>query len=54
MFHATILEPLEADQWFVDSVDLREFVVTAKEIRDKPLCFKHSLSHHTQSCPNPQ
>ncbi|MBP5977665.1 cysteine dioxygenase family protein [Brasilonema sp. CT11] len=33
MFHATILEPLEADQWFVDSIDLREFVATARDIR---------------------
>lgn len=28
----TILEPLEADEWFVDSQDLREFVTQAREI----------------------
>jgi len=32
MPHTTILEPLQADQWFVDSPDLREFVAIAKEI----------------------
>ncbi|MBD2452283.1 cysteine dioxygenase family protein [Nostoc sp. FACHB-152] len=32
MPYTTVLEPLQADQWFVDSPDLREFVATAKEI----------------------
>ncbi|MER3494706.1 MAG: hypothetical protein C4323_22185 [Mastigocladus sp. ERB_26_2] len=32
MPHTTVLEPLEADQWFVDSPELREFVAIAKEI----------------------
>ncbi|MCP6759750.1 MAG: hypothetical protein NHB32_13525 [Fischerella sp. CENA71] len=32
MAHTTVLEPLEADQWFVDSPDLREFVAIAKQI----------------------
>lgn len=32
MAHTTVLEPLAADQWFVDSPDLREFVALAKEI----------------------
>ncbi|MBW4596545.1 MAG: hypothetical protein KME46_27470 [Brasilonema angustatum HA4187-MV1] len=54
MSDATILKPLEAEQWFVDSVDLREFVATARDIRDKPLCFKLRLWHHTQSYPNPR
>lgn len=30
-----ILEPLEADQWFVDSLELREFVAQAKKISDR-------------------
>jgi predicted metal-dependent enzyme (double-stranded beta helix superfamily) len=32
MSHTTIPEPLETDQWFVDSPELSEFVATAKEI----------------------
>lgn len=32
MPYTTVLEPLNADQWLVDSLDLREFVATAKEI----------------------
>ena len=32
MPYTTILEPLEADQWFIDNPDLREFVAQAKEI----------------------
>ncbi|MBH8575499.1 cysteine dioxygenase family protein [Nostocaceae cyanobacterium CENA369] len=32
MPHTTILEPLKADQWFVDSPGFSEFVATAKEI----------------------
>ncbi|WP_427162546.1 hypothetical protein ACQFX9_13955 [Aliinostoc sp. HNIBRCY26] len=32
MPHTNILEPLAADQWFVDSPDLSEFVATAKDI----------------------
>ncbi|MBD0262940.1 MAG: hypothetical protein ICV78_09505 [Tolypothrix sp. Co-bin9] len=37
MPHANILEHDEADQWFVDSIDLRSFVATAKEIRDRTI-----------------
>ncbi|MBD2731217.1 hypothetical protein H6G96_34115 [Nostoc sp. FACHB-892] len=32
MPHTTVLEPLKADQWFVDNPDVREFVAIAKEI----------------------
>ncbi|WP_251956803.1 cupin domain-containing protein [Nostoc commune] len=32
MPHTTALEPLETDQWFVDSPEFSEFVATAKEI----------------------
>ncbi|MCC5642950.1 hypothetical protein LC607_08365 [Nostoc sp. CHAB 5824] len=32
MPYTTVLEPLKADQWFVDNPDLREFVAIAKEI----------------------
>ncbi|MDZ8189821.1 MAG: cysteine dioxygenase family protein [Nostoc sp. ChiSLP02] len=32
MTHTTVLESLEADEWFVNSPDLREFVAITKEI----------------------
>jgi predicted metal-dependent enzyme (double-stranded beta helix superfamily) len=32
MPHTNILEPLEAEQWFVDNPDLRQFVAVAKQI----------------------
>ncbi|GBE91421.1 hypothetical protein [Nostoc cycadae] len=35
MPHTTLLEPLQADQWFVDSPDLREFVAIAQEISSR-------------------
>ncbi len=50
MPHITVLEPLEAEQWFVDSPDLREFVAIAKEIisraTDRPTQILNALEPH--------